>query len=454
MTRLLPSAVLLALPTVLAFATGGYNATSRTLAGVVVWALAALALTRGKGGTSLALAGLTALTAWTLVSTVWAPDPGRAWALGQITVLYLGAFVAADGLLGDRRLLRAVEPALAAGILVVALYALGDRLLPGLLDYADSLSAKGRLEQPITYWNGLGALLAMGLVLAARLAGDTPRPPWISASAVAAAAPLGAAISLTFSRGALFAAAAGLLVVVLAAARRTQLEAAALTAGTAVLAGLAIAPFDLNDTQATSTDGLLALVLLLVLAGTAAALRPAIAQRPATLRVPRGAWWATLALVIGVLAIAASTGGEERVSLSGGGQRLTSLTSNRYAYWEVGVRAWADRPLEGVGAGGWATAWRMDRDVADSARDAHSLAVQTLAELGIVGLALLLTWLAGVARAARPVLEERAGLAALVATWATHAAFDWDFQLPGVTLAAVIAMGALTAARRSAAPRA
>ena len=50
-----------------------------------------------------------------------------------------------------------VEPALAAGTVVVIGYGLSARLLPGLLHFARSVSAQGRLEQPLTYWNAMGS---------------------------------------------------------------------------------------------------------------------------------------------------------------------------------------------------------------------------------------------------------------------------------------------------------
>ena len=65
-------------------------------------------------------------------------------------------------------------------------YGLSERLLPGVVHLARVLSAGDRLAQPLTYWNGTGAFAALGLVLAAGLAGDPdaaralrrpPRPP-------------------------------------------------------------------------------------------------------------------------------------------------------------------------------------------------------------------------------------------------------------------------------------
>jgi O-Antigen ligase len=457
--------VLLAGPAVLAFFTGGHSAPSRAWAGVLAWLLAALGLALSGHGllrtraARLALGGLAGLAAWTLASAAWAPLPGDAWGDGQLTMLYLGALVAAATLLGERT--RAVEPALALGALAVVLYALGDRLLPGLLEYDRSVSAQGRLEQPLTYWNALGALAATGLVLCASLSGELERGR-LRVAAAAAAVPFGAALYLTVSRGALFACGAGLIALVVASRRREQIWATLTVAGAGMLAALAVSPFAgvtgyEGDAAAREREGLIVLVLLAVAAAAAAAFQHVIAagERPGPLRLPRSAPWLGAAFVAGVFAVAVATGGEERASapLATGGERFGTLTSNRYAYWDVAASAFAAHPIRGVGGGGWAVWWRRERDVPEIARDAHSLYVQTAAELGLVGLALLALWLAGVALAARSVLPGHAGLVAVVAVWAAHSALDWDFQMPAVTLPAVICMGALIVAPRSAAPR-
>ena len=103
-----------------------------------------------------------------------------------------------------------LEPGLAAGTLVVVGYGLAERMLPGLLHYAHSVSAEGRLEQPLTYWNAMGELAALGFVLCARLAGDRGRRPALRAAAMAASVPLALGLYVSFSRGALFAGLAGL----------------------------------------------------------------------------------------------------------------------------------------------------------------------------------------------------------------------------------------------------
>ena len=119
-----------------------------------------------------------------------------------------------------------MEPALAGGALVVALYALAERLLPGLVAYEESASALGRLNQPLTYWNAEGSVMAVALVLALRLGGTPERPRPLRAGALAAAPWLGLALYLSLSRGALAAVAIGVLAVLLLDHGRAQVRAA------------------------------------------------------------------------------------------------------------------------------------------------------------------------------------------------------------------------------------
>src|SRR5205807_5208001 len=74
--------------------------------------------------------------------------------------------------------------------------------------------------------------------------------------------------------------------------------------------------------------------------------------------------------------------------------------------------------------------------------------LQTLAELGLVGLVLLLVFMAGVAlgavRALRTGAPPVAAVAALV-TYLIHSPLDWDWQMPAVTLVAILLAGKLLA---------
>jgi hypothetical protein len=93
----------------------------------------------------------------------------------------------------------------------------------------------------------------------------------------------------------------------------------------------------------------------------------------------------------------------------------------------------------GSGAGTFERYWLLYRPVGSFARDAHNLYLETLAELGPFGLALLL------AAFGLPLLVLRGRRDPLVATAAAgyvaylvHAAVDWDWELPVITLCGLL----------------
>ena len=466
------AACLLVAPTVLAFFSGGYFSEPRLIAALIVWALVlALALTgpaplpRTLPG-ALALAGLALVTVWSAVSIAWAPLGGPAGESVQRLVLYTGALLLAIGALRSPREQRAVEPALAAGTVIVIGYGLAGRLLPGIVELGRSRSAGGRLEQPITYWNGEGALAAIGLVLCARLAGDRTRPPLVRALAAAGLAPLGAGVYLTYSRGAIGVAVLGLALLVAAEPTRSQLRASALALVTGLAAVAAVAPFpgvaSLSGTHA-ERDGALALVLLMLIAAAAAVvtLRSRAPEEPP----PRWARWRRPVAIafVGAAAIGLIAGalGERPgdADLSGTeASRLTTVSSNRYEYWRVALDAFAREPVTGLGAGGFRVEWLRERTFGEAVRDTHSIELEMLAELGIVGLLAFGLMVAGVALAATRALRfdpaRAAGAAVAVLAWFLHASIDWDWQLPAVSLPAVALAGLLIALAESSPDRA
>ena len=91
--------------------------------------------------------------------------------------------------------------------------------------------------------------------------------------------------------------------------------------------------------------------------------------------------------------------------------------------------------------------WLRYRHERSYAVDAHSLPLQTLAELGLVGLAFLLAMLAGIVDAARRALararELAAGPVAALVVYLAHSPLDWDWQMPALTLLAVLLAGVL-----------
>ena len=460
------AACLLIGPTVLAFFSGGYFDEPRLIAAIVVWGLVlALALTgpaplpAGVPG-RLALGGLAALTAWTALSLLWAPLGGPAVAAVERLVLYTGALALAIAVLRSPRAMRALEPALAAGATVVIGYGLAGRLLPGIVELARSESAGGRLEQPITYWNAEGALAAIGLVLCARLAGDRRRSPLVRALAAAAAVPLGAGVYVSFSRGAIAVAVLGLVVLVAAARSRAQLGAAVATLLAGGLAAGCAAAFDgvsslsgpLADRE---REGAIALALLALLAIAAALLAVRRARtEPDDDSLP----WARVPLAVATVVVAGVAAGlvagglAEQPSaseLATGAQarRLTTVSSNRYEYWRVGLAAFADRPLTGLGAAGFRVRWLRERPIPEAVRDVHSIELEQAAELGLPGLLAFAVLLAGAFLAARAALRRdpaaAAGAAAAALAWLLHASIDWDWQLPAVSLPAIVLIGAL-----------
>jgi hypothetical protein len=451
--------VLLAGPTALAFPSGGYFDPERVLAAIVAWVLLAVAmlvsprpLPRSRAGRA-ALAGLALLTLWTGLSMAWAPQAGPAEDALQRLLLYLGGFAAAAALFWHPLARRAAEPALALGTLLVVAYGLLERLLPGIFEFERSTVAGGRLEQPLTYWNAVGALAAIGAILGVRVAGDASRPRAMRAAAAAGVVPLAIAIQLSYSRGALAAVGIGLLVLAALSFTRAQLTAIGIALVTGVPAAIAANSLDgvralAGSASARESDGLEMLAILVVLAAIAAAAVWAAAR--AEWRVPALPRGARIAIVVLVVA-AVGVGGvlvardKDRPPVAGANAgRLTSLETHRFKYWKVGLEhGFADHPLNGTGAGGFGVIWLQHRDVGERVKVAHSLYVETLAELGIVGFAFLALFLGGVVVAA--TRARIPGAIAAFVVWAVHNALDWDWEMPALALLGLALAGLIVA---------
>lgn len=451
----------------LAFAEGGYFAADR---GLLLGALALTGLAVGVLGEPHALgragvlvvAALGGLAAWTALSASWAPLAGPALEDAQRVLAYAAA--AALALLA---LTRARVPALcwgiAAGALVTAAYGLATRLYPGDVGGIYDPSSGYQLAEPIGYWNALGLLCSLGLILLAGLA--LAGGPVRLAAAGAASVPLATALYFTASRGSMLALALGLTVLVALAPSR--LRALGLVGALAVAPGVAVqlasgnlaltAPGQTLQTAQRQGHRLAWQLALLVLLGAAIGAAAAVVDRRLRLgaRARRALWAALGGATAAAAAVALVAGGGPVAILDRAGdafaaelpdtggdlnRKLLAVSGNgRVDYWRVAWHMVERAPLAGEGGAAFERWWLEERPVPHHARDAHSLYLETLAELGPPGLALLLAALAVPLLAVPRARAAPAGpaLGGAYAAFLAHAALDWDWELPVVTLVAV-----------------
>lgn len=459
---------------------GGYDPLVHDQVGIAVWwvLLAGVlvgALPSRRPGT-LALAGLgllTAFVAWTALSLTWTESVEKTSADLARVATYLGVFGLAL-FSRDREHARRAVAAVAAGIVFIAAIALLSRLHPAWFPGADQTAQfltgnRERLSYPLHYWNGLAALVAIGAPLVLHWAARARTTFW-RAAATAALPALALTAFFTLSRAGIAAAVvAVVLFVALTSDRIALLPTLALSGLGGLVLILAAASRDalqdglLNATAESQGDSLLVIVILvcLAVAGLRAGLDLATRgrSRPAWTRVPRRQALIVAgvgAMVVLIVAGAAGAPGrvsdgwgefKEKGSPGKGTERLSSTAGqNRYQLWSAAVKENASEPLTGTGSGTFEYWWTRNADVPEIVRDTHSLYLQTLGELGIVGFALLLGFL-GVVLGAGTVLLLRAGpgerslpaaaLAGCVAFCIT-AAFDWMWQLPVLPVALLL----------------
>ncbi len=434
----------------------------------------------------VAMVGLT--TAWIGLSIVWSSDVDASVLELQRALVYLAGAFAALALMRRATIAPLLAGALAA-IVWVSAHALATRLFPGLSEGVQEVNP-GRLAEPIGYWNALGLFAVIGVLLALAFAAHARRP----SGRVLAGAALPILLTtayFTYSRGAVLALAVGLAAAIAFDGRR--LPMAALAALLALPSGIAVwiasrAPA-LNSVTAAPGDvaregGELAVVVLVTAIASGAlvyavsALEPRLRRRAS--RRPRlagGPGRRRAVLVACVLlavtgAAAIALGGPAALSRAAGdafaaeapratgdagalSDRLGSVGNGaRIDHWRVALGERAEHPWLGSGAGTFEQFWVRDRPVNDPARDAHSLYVESLAELGGVGLALVLGVLLLPFAAARRARGQplAAGAFGVCAAFFVHAGLDWDWEMPIVTLLALLCAVAVLAARADDSP--
>jgi O-antigen ligase len=487
-----PKVLLLCLPGALtlylAFNGGGFFAGEPARVAVLLALLLVLHLTlseRPQAGLSVSLvvaaAGLGLFAAWTLLSALWSDAPARAIVEFDRALMYWLALV----LLGTFAW-RAQHRAWAFRGVAVATWAVAacgfvTRALPEVWPISPNV-VNERLSYPLTYWNALGLMAALGLVMALHLACSEREPrAWRVAGAMATPV-LTATLVLTFSRGAI---AVGLLGVVLyLLLARPRGAPAGLLAVVPAVAIAAVATYGADrlaeqdpTTRAAVEQGeelALAVVLCTLGAGTLRALLlvldSRLAQIPAPPRARRTVTVVALAVVglglaSGTVALAA-TGELERqydrflntrpdTERALARARLTDPSNNyRVDRWEVAFDSFRSHPVLGTGAGTYAIEWAREGDVRFFAEDGHSLYLEVLGELGIPGFILVCLPVLAILGAMAAGLRGRerhlhAALLAAGLVWALHAAIDWDWEMPAVSLW-FFALGGMCLARSGA----
>jgi O-Antigen ligase len=470
----------------LAFRSGGFFAGAPAIAAVILGVALMLRLVlaeapfEGYGPAMVCAAvGLGCYTVWTLVSALWSHAPAQALIEFDRSLMYWLALVLFGSFGWNReRLLWAVR-VLVGAMFVVAMLGLITRLLPGIHSIPSTFE-NYRLSYPLSYWNALGIFVAVAIVLSLGLAGRREESPLGKAVAAAVVPLLAATLYFTFSRGAIAALVVGLILFVLLAARRELISAAiAIVPPTLVAVLFCIGTDALSTEHYADAKGISEghkLTWILIACAVAAALLRLL-LRPLDRRLDkvevssrslRRSWAAAAAcaaILIVVVGIAVdapakvSHGFEsftEKQGINDSGKlqnRLTDINNNgRIVQWEVGLDAFAREPLHGTGAGTFARVWAQEGNGELKVLDAHSLYVQTLAELGVPGLLFLLVALlavlVGLARRIRgPDRVLYAALFAACLMWALHAGFDWDWEMPATGLFFFALGGAAIAAR-------
>lgn len=416
-----------------------------------------------------AVGGLTALWAWSLISTSWAESTDQALTHANRWLLYAAFLAVALAVLGEGRrsgwLLGAVVTGLSAtGVVMVGMLLAGS---------GEGLFFAGRLDEPLGYINGQAAFFLMALWPLLALA--STRPARVAGPALSVAVLLGGLVLLTQTRAALPVLLFAGAVFVVAGHGRTRRAWALVVA---VLALLVVsrplnAPYvafqqDGALDPATLPSAALALLLAAGVAGALWAAGTGLAGRverrwPSS---PTAAAWG-LALVLAASVTGAALKVDDPLSLlrdrtqafrglstdSSSTSRLLSAGGNRFDYWRIAVRQFTDHPIRGIGAGGFDRTYYLERRTTESVTQPHSLPLQVAGELGLVGLVGLLTIAGAVAFAAVRVIRQAphdteivAGAAAIVTAWAVHTSVDWLHLLPGVTFVALSGAAVLLAA--------
>jgi O-antigen ligase len=418
---------------------GGFFPGSWTAVTVGFLWLVAVALLLGVhpelSAAELAWLGLLAvLVVWTALSISWSLNARESAFEVRRDLVYLSA-TATILLLATRRSAAHLLTAVWGATGVVVLYALAKYLLQPQLR-SDQFQVN-LLFRPLGYANALGIFAGLGAVLAAALTARAATPV-LRSLAAASLAPLAAAISLTSSRASALAVAVGLAVMVLLDRRRLDLVGAVIVVAPLVVVVAALCErADLTSpAPAAGADRRAHLLALwIVVAAAILAFAPKAAAAVTRFLARRDGRTRVAAVVVAAcIVLAGAVAGRDRID-------AFFTTGYRPAYWHVAWKEAAAHPAVGAGAGAFADYWARygDPNLEGGALDAHNLYLETLAELGVVGVlvlaaALSLPLLVALRHRRNPLAAPAAGA---YCAFLAHAVVDWDWEMPAVTLAAL-----------------
>jgi hypothetical protein len=462
---------------------GGFDIVVHSQVAIVVWWIVLLGAAWGlfpearlTRGAWWALGLLGGFVVWTALATTWSISSERSLQALSLDAGYLGVLLLGVVIHRDREhALRHTVAAVASAIVVVAVVALASRLHPGLFTAAGQTAsylpgAESRLSWPLNYWNALAALLAFSIPLLLSLT-STARSIALQALAAAAIPIVAVCGYLTFSRGGLVALVVSTAAYYLLAPDRLPkllTGAVAAAASAALIAGCVHRDqIERGVISATARHQGATLILPIILACAGVALAQVAiglavrhGRRPRALTVSRSQATAGLAVVVvAVLAVGIAAGGASRLSHawqdfkrpSAHGLGTDTIArfgvasgNGRYDYWKAAVNSTSGgHVLTGNGPGTFQFLWLPRAPYTSYVQNAHSLYFETFAETGLVGVALLLGFLALVAvQAVRVVVRtadrtrtRAAGVAAALAAFIVSAGTDWVWQVPVIPTA-------------------
>lgn len=481
---ILPTLVALLPVAGLAAAQGGYFPTSWGWASVPLLSVSAIILvTRANVRMSryerAYVLGLAAFACWIALSTIWSPAFAQSVLEIERALVYVGGISAAL-LLTRVRLARNLLGGVLGAIVLVTSFSLLTRLAPDRVGVYDR-DVVYRLAQPIGYWNGLGLFAVIGALLALGYA-TRARTLLVCAASAGSLVVLLPTLYFTFGRAAWIALGLGLVAAVAIDPRRLGLIASLLVIGP--LPGVAVllssrepALTHAGASLARAThDGHRLAVLLALLFVANACLGAGFAFAAERIEVAEWVQRAfavatAVAVVTGAIVVFSSYGNPISIAKRGYtsfqsapppnesnlNRRLLNFSGNgRVDLWRLAWRDARRHPLVGAGAGTYERFFLAHQPpTVGRVRDAHSLYIETLAELGPIGLAILILTLVTpllVLRRARrhPLAPVAAG--AYIA-YLAHTGVDWDWELTAVTLAGLLCGASLLVfARRWADP--